>query len=82
MLIYLLNIMRDVILIVVGACLGLLSTLLVENYKEGKETQNRKRQMKELLLSLLSEIEIGIERTEGLVKMTEDQKNFIFQDIC
>jgi len=58
--------LKDILLLLVGAAIGLASTLFVEHKRRVKERYDRREEGKKILASIIEEVKIGIQRCEGL----------------
>lgn len=63
---------KDIFLILVGALIGLLSTLFVEHKKRLREYHDRNIRGKQLLKAIVEEIRIGIERCNNLSRLLDE----------
>jgi len=63
---------KDIILIAVGALIGLCSTLFVEHKKRLREQYDRRDRGKQLFKAILEEVKIGIERCNSLSKRLDE----------
>jgi hypothetical protein len=64
---------KDIFLIIIGAAIGLCSTLFVEHKKRVREEYQRRDRGKQLLKAILEEVKIGIERCSGLSQRLNKQ---------
>ncbi|MEE9165120.1 MAG: hypothetical protein V3U15_02535 [Nitrospinota bacterium] len=64
--------LKDIALLLIGAVIGLASTLFVEHKKRVKEKYERREQGKTLLTSIIEEVKMGVERCEGLARRLEN----------
>lgn len=63
---------KDIFLIVVGALIGICSTLFVEHKKRIRDQYDRRDRGKQLLKAILEEVKIGVERCNGLSKRLDE----------
>ena len=63
---------KDIFLIIVGALIGICSTIFVEHKKRVREQYDRRDRGRQLLKAILEEVKIGIERCNGLSKRLDE----------
>jgi len=63
---------KDIILILVGAVIGLAATLFAEHKKRLREKIERRDRGRQLLKAIIEEVKMGIDRCNGLSKRLDD----------